>query len=134
MKFLLGAVIGALFSGVLSAVAGGYITSTSNTTVDFAIKTEDFWWLAMILGAIVGAGSGAVIGGTVHGLGLSPLKAGVGVLLIVMIPVIFFYPVSQGKFDANFIRFGISLIFISVVTAVAVSLIGSRFGKPSIIE
>lgn len=130
VKFLLGAVIGALFSGVLSAVAGGYITLTSNTTVDFAIKTEDFWWLAMILGAIVGAGSGAVIGGTVCALDLSPIKAGVSILLITIILALFFYPITQGKFDTDFMRFGVALVIISVITGIVLPFITPFLEKP----
>ncbi len=130
MKFLLGAVIGALFSGVLSAVAGCFIALTSNTVGDFALKTKDAWWLAMILGAIAGISTGAIIGGTVCALDLSPIKAGVSILLITVILALFFYPITQGKFDTDFMRFGVALVIISVITGIVLPFIAQFLEKP----
>ncbi len=122
MKIIQGILIGALFSGIVSAVYACYVALTSNTTSSFGLRSEDFWWLAAVLGGIAGLILGAVVGAIVSGWNLNLILGGLVGLLITGIPGLLSTQVSEGKFDEDHIRFGIALIFIEIVTGIVVSL------------
>lgn len=121
-KLFQGIIVGALFSGIFSAIYACYIAFTSNTVSDFGLTTKDFWWLAMILGGIVGFVLGGIVGGIVFELNLGVILGGLIGLFIAGLPALFFLAVSNSKFDENHIRFGIALIFIETITGIIVSL------------
>jgi hypothetical protein len=120
-KLLQGIVVGALFSGILSAICAVYITLTSDTSDSFGLKAKDFWWLAMLYAGFFGLIVGGILGGIVSALNLSLITAGLCGLIITIIPAIFFRLLSEGKFDENFIRFGIFFIAIATLTGIFVS-------------
>lgn len=127
MKIFQGIIIGAVFSGVLSAIYACYVAFTSNTVSDFGFTAKDFWWLAMILGGLLGLIIGGIIGGIISGLNLSVITGGLVGLLITGIPACFFLLLSEGKFDENMTRFGTALIVIEIITGVIVPLTNTIF-------
>jgi hypothetical protein len=129
MKILQGIVVGALLSGFLAAIAGTYIALTSGETGVLGIKARDFWWFGLILGGMIGAITGSIVGGTISALNSNFIQGGGLVLLIAVFPTLFFYFFSDSKFDRDSIKFGVSLIFILVITGVLVPLITSWIGR-----
>ncbi len=129
MKILQGIIIGALLSGFLAAVAGTYISLTSIESGVLGIKTKDIWWFGLILGGAVGFAVGSFIGGLITAFNFDLVKGGGIVLLISIFPTLFFYFFSNGKFDNDSIKFGILLIFISVITGIIVPLITSKIER-----
>jgi hypothetical protein len=122
MKEFQGIIIGAIFSGVLSAIYAGYIAFTSNTVSDFGFTAKGFWWLYIILGGLFGFIGGALIGGIVSALNLDAVKGGLSGLLLTIVPACFFLLVSEKKFDEDITRFGIGFIVIAVITGVVASI------------
>ncbi len=130
MKILYGTVIGAIIAGILTAIASVYISLTSNNVGDFGVKTKDIWWLFLIVDSIVGLVIGGIVGFIASLFNLSSIKIGVGILIIATIPMLLFYGVSQNKFDKDFMRFGIALVIIALITGTMLPLITAFLEKP----
>ena len=127
MKMLKVIIIGTCFSAILSAICAGHIALTSDTISDFGLKAKDFWWLAIIIGGIVGLIMGIIVGIIIIGLKLNPILGAIIGLSLVGIPMLFLNLTSQDKFDDNHIKFGIALIFIQTLTGTIVSLLLKDF-------
>lgn len=123
MKVFQGIIIGALFSGLLSAIYACYIAFTSNTVSDFGFTAKGFWWLYIILGGFFGFVIGGIIGGVVLTLNLNAIKGGLLGLLLTIIPACFFLLLSEKKFDEDITRFGIAFIIIATITGIITSLV-----------
>ena len=120
-KLFQGIVVGALFSGVLSAICAGYISLTSNMVYDFGFKAKDFWWLTMLLAGLFGLIAGGILGGIISVLNLSLISAGLFGFLITAIPAVLFRIVPVVKeFDEDVRWFVISFIVIATLTGMFV--------------
>lgn len=125
MKIIQGILVGALFSGLLSAICACYLALISNTTGELGLKTRDFWWLALIMGGLFGLIVGGFIGAIVYALNLNIIKGGLLGLLLTIIPACFLL-LSGDKFDIDIRRFGVAFVVISTLAGIIVSL--SRTG------
>lgn len=125
-----GIIIGALFSGVILAICEGLIVANSAATGELGLKSRDFWWLAMILGGLLGLFIGGIIGGVVSELNLNVIRSGGYVFIILVIPV-FFILFSGDKFDDDIKKSAIAFLAIETITGIFVSLITSLLCKES---
>jgi len=128
-QFFKGAIIGAVLLGVLSAICAAYIAFTSNTVGSFGLKTEDLWWLAMILGSICGVFIGGIIGGVIFGADLDIVKGLILAISIIAVPALFVTIFSADKFDQDIQRFGIFfavLVFLMGIFIPTIKMLLSR--------
>ena len=123
-KVFQGIIVGALFSGVLTAICATYISLTSNMVYDFGFTAKDFWWLTMLLAGLFGLIAGGILGGIISVLNLSLISAGICGFLITAIPAVLFRIVPVVKeFDEDVRWFVVSFIIITTFNAIFVSYI-----------
>lgn len=128
-KLFQGTIVGALFSGLLSAICAVYIAFTSNSS-SFGLEAKDIWWLAMLYAGFFGLITGGILGGIVSALNLSLIAAGLCGFLITAVPTVFIRLVLVfKKFNEDFKRFAIFFIAMTTLTGIFVSYIQMSSSK-----
>ena len=123
MKLFPTIILGSIISAIILGVGATVIVIVENTTGTLGMRGRDFWWLALMLGIVVGA-----FGGGIEGFVISYFRFSVFSTLLFGIgfgalALCFYFFAPPPAWDSNLRRFSIVLGFWQAIYPVFVSLI-----------
>ena len=126
MKVIPTTILGSITSGIILGVSAMIIVIVEDTTGTFGLRSRDFWWLAFILGAMVGFVGGGIEGFVISYFRFSFLSTflfGIGFSLIALC---FYFFGTRGAWDSNLQRFLEVFVVWQAIYPVSVALISAN--------